>query len=245
MVRLSDVATIRRGYLEPPDSLLYFDGEPAIGLGLSTVTGGNVVRTGEAVHDRLEELESMRPLGMELHVISYQSDTVTKAVNGFLINLAEALAIVIGLLVLFMGLRSGLLIGSILLLDILGTFIFMNVYDISLQRISLGALIIALGMLVDNAIVVTEGILVRMQRGIERIRAARESVQETMWPLLGATIVAILNRLTFRSGWRAPDAAEPVMSTPQWCCVKLADVTQTRQIDPDALRTEKEYTGCQ
>ena len=192
MVRLSDVATIRQAYLEPPQTLLYFDGEPAVGLGLSTVTGGNVVQTGEAVHQRLQELEGQRPVGMELHVISYQSDTVTKAVNGFLINLAEALVIVIGLLVLFMGLRSGLLIGLILLLDILGTFIFMSVYDVSLQRISLGALIIALGMLVDNAIVVTEGMLVRMQRGAERTQAALDSVNETRWPLLGATVVAIL-----------------------------------------------------
>jgi multidrug efflux pump subunit AcrB len=192
VVRVSDVATIRRGYVEPPQSLLYFDGEPAIGLGLSTVFGGNVVKMGEAVHHRLNELEGERPLGMEIRVISYQSDTVTKAVNGFLINLAEALLIVIGLLVLFMGLRSGLLIGFVLLLDIFGTFIFMSTFDISLQRISLGALIIALGMLVDNAIVVTEGILVRLQRGMERNRAARESVDETMWPLLGATIVAIL-----------------------------------------------------
>jgi len=192
IVRLADVANIREGYLEPPQSLLYFDGEPAIGLGMSTVSGGNVVKMGEAVHQRLNELEGERPLGMELHVIAYQSDTVTEAVNGFLINLVEALVIVIGLLVLFMGLRSGLLIGAVLLLDILGTFIYMSVYDISLQRISLGALIIALGMLVDNAIVVTEGILVRLQRGVNQIKAARESVRETMWPLLGATIVAIL-----------------------------------------------------
>jgi len=192
MVRLADVAEIREGYLEPPRSLLYFDGEPAVGLGMSTVSGGNVVTMGEAVHQRLAELEGERPLGMELHVIAYQSDTVTQAVNGFLINLVEALVIVIGLLVLFMGLRSGLLIGAVLLLDILGTFIYMSVYDISLQRISLGALIIALGMLVDNAIVVTEGMLVRLQRGVDRNKAARDSVRETMWPLLGATIVAIL-----------------------------------------------------
>lgn len=192
MIRLADFATIQRGFMDPPQDLLLFDGKPAIGIGIATVEGGNVVDTGRAVMNRLEELEAQRPVGMSLRPIYLQGDVVTKAVNGFLVNLAEALVIVIGLLMLFMGLRSGLLIGGVLLLDILGTFIYMNLADISLQRISLGALIIALGMLVDNAIVVTEGLLVRLQRGMERIKAAQQSVSETMWPLLGATIVAIL-----------------------------------------------------
>ena len=192
MIRLSDVAAIRRGYLEPPRDLLLLDGEPAVGIGIATVEGGNVVDTGRAVTRRLEELEIERPLGMVLHTIYFQAEVVTRAVRGFLVNLLQALAIVIALLMVFMGLRSGLLIGLILLLDILGTFIYMSVADISLQRISLGALIIALGMLVDNAIVVTEGLLVRLQRGMDRLAAASQSVSETMWPLLGATVVAVL-----------------------------------------------------
>lgn len=192
MIRLADVATIERGYLEPPRDLLLFNGEPAIGIGIATVEGGNVVNTGRAVMQRLTELEGQQPVGMALHSVYFQAEVVTEAVNGFLINLVEALAIVIALLMVFMGLRSGLLIGAILVLDILGTFIYMSVFDISLQRISLGALIIALGMLVDNAIVVTEGLLVRLQRGVDRFKAAQLSVTETMWPLLGATVVAIL-----------------------------------------------------
>ncbi|MEE4272424.1 MAG: efflux RND transporter permease subunit [Thermoanaerobaculales bacterium] len=192
MIRLDDVATITRGYYDPPQDLLLFNGHPAVGLGVATVEGGNVVDTGANAMRRLAELEGVQPIGMSLNPIYFQPQVVTEAVNGFLINLAEALVIVIGLLMLFMGLRSGLLIGSVLLLDILGTFIYMSVADISLQRISLGALIIALGMLVDNAIVVTEGILVRLQRGMDRVEAASLSVKETMWPLLGATIVAIL-----------------------------------------------------
>jgi len=192
MIRLDDVASISRGYLDPPRDLLLFNGHPAVGLGVATVEGGNVVDTGANVMQRLVELEGERPLGMSLNPIYFQPDVVTEAVNGFLVNLIQALIIVIGLLMLFMGLRSGLLIGAVLLLDILGTFIYMSVADISLQRISLGALIIALGMLVDNAIVVTEGILVRLQRGMDRVEAARLSVKETMWPLLGATVVAIL-----------------------------------------------------
>jgi len=192
MIRLADVATITRGYADPPRDLLLFDGQPAIGLGVATVEGGNVVSTGQAVMARLAELEDQQPLGMTLDPIYFQADVVTKAVNGFLVSLAEALVIVVGLLMIFMGLRSGLLIGAVLLLDILGTFVYMSIADISLQRISLGALIIALGMLVDNAIVVTEGLLVRLQRGMDRLEAASRSVKETMWPLLGATIVAIL-----------------------------------------------------
>lgn len=192
MIRLSDVATITRGYADPPHDLLLFNGQPAIGIGVATVEGGNVVTTGQAVMARLGELENQQPLGMTLDPIYFQADVVTNAVNGFLISLAQALVIVVGLLMLFMGLRSGLLIGAVLLLDILGTFIYMSMADISLQRISLGALIIALGMLVDNAIVVTEGLLVRLQRGMGRLEAASLSVKETMWPLLGATIVAIL-----------------------------------------------------
>ena len=192
MIRLADVATIRRGYLEPPQDLLLLDGAPAIGIGIATVEGGNVVDTGHAVMVRLEELTGQQPVGMALHPIYFQADVVTQAVNGFLVSLLQALVIVIGLLMIFMGLRSGLLIGGILLLDILGTFIYMNAADVSLQRISLGALIIALGMLVDNAIVVTEGLLVRLQRGMDRLESARKAVAETMWPLLGATVVAIL-----------------------------------------------------
>ena len=192
MIRLDDVATITRNYLDPPRDLLLFNGHPAIGLGVATVEGGNVVDTGTNIMHRLTELDSQQPIGMSLNPIYFQPAVVTDAVNGFLINLAEALVIVIGLLMLFMGLRSGLLIGAVLLLDIFGTFIYMSMADISLQRISLGALIIALGMLVDNAIVVTEGLLVRLQRGMDRLEAASRSVKETMWPLLGATVVAIL-----------------------------------------------------
>ncbi|MBH23659.1 MAG: hypothetical protein CMH57_04160 [Myxococcales bacterium] len=190
--RLDDLADIKREVVDAPMSLMLYNGRPAIGLGVSTVDGGNVVKTGEAVQARLAELEGGLPLGVELGVISDQPEVVEEAVSGFVINLVEAVVIVAVLLFLFMGLRSGLIIGSVLLLTILGTFIFMDALDITLQRISLGALVIALGMLVDNAIVVTEGILIRLQRGTPRVKAAIESVNETIWPLLGATLIAIL-----------------------------------------------------
>ncbi|WP_296701153.1 efflux RND transporter permease subunit [Thiocapsa sp. UBA6158] len=192
VIALKDVATITRGVLEPPRALVRYDGAPAIGLGVSNLAGGNVVAMGDAVRARLAELESQRPVGMELNVISYQSDAVRTAVDGFVANLVAAVVIVVLVLVLFMGLRSGLIVGAILLLTVAGTLIAMHLDGIAMQRISLGALIIALGMLVDNAIVVTDGILVRLQKGEERTRAAVEVVQATQWPLLGGTAVGIL-----------------------------------------------------
>ena len=192
LVRLGDVATLARGYVEPPRNLMRFDGRPAIGLGISTVAGGNVVEMGKAVKKRLAELEGFRPVGMELVPIYYQSDMVVRSVNQFIVNLIESVAIVVGLLMLFMGWQSGLLIGFILILTILTTFIGMSLMDIELQKVSLGALVLALGMLVDNAIVVADGILVRVERGQSREAAACDVVRETQWPLLGATVVAIL-----------------------------------------------------
>ena len=191
-IYLKDVATIRRGYKDPPQWLLRQNGLPALGLGISTVENGNVVEMGRAVRQRIEELELETPPGIELGIIAYQSDTVSKAVNDFIVNLVEAVVIVIGVLCITMGLSSGMLMGVILLLSIFGTFIAMNILGITLQLISLGALILALGMLVDNAIVVTEGILVRVQQGMQRKEAALETVSQTAWPLLGATFVAIL-----------------------------------------------------
>jgi len=189
---LKDVARIWRGYKDPPETIMHFNGRRAIGLAIATVPGGNVVRMGQAVERRLRELQAQMPIGMEIGVIAHQGHAVTTAINGFLINLIEAVAIVIGVLMVAMGLRSGLIIGVILLLTVLATFIVMAAKGIMLERISLGALIIALGMLVDNAIVVVDGILVNMQRGMDRVRAAAKIVAQTMWPLFGATCVAVL-----------------------------------------------------
>jgi multidrug efflux pump subunit AcrB len=192
VIFLKDIADIRRGLLEPPRALVRYDGQPAIGLGISQVAGGNVVTMGDAVRQRLAELESQRPVGMELNLISYQSDSVRAAVDGFVANLVAAVVIVVVVLVLFMGLRSGLIVGGVLLLTVAGTLIAMHLDDIAMQRISLGALIIALGMLVDNAIVVADGILVRLQKGEDAEQAAVAVVESTKWPLLGGTAVGIL-----------------------------------------------------
>lgn len=189
---LRDIAKIKRGYVDPPSALIQFDGKLGIGIGISTVTGGNVVDMGEAVLSKLTELEGQRPAGIEFGFVSLQSEAVTEAISGFIASLVEAVAIVIAVLLIFMGLRSGLLIGFILVLTIAGSFLFLDPMGVALERISLGALIIALGMLVDNAIVIVDGILIRMQKGESARSAAPIVVSQSAWPLLAATLIAIL-----------------------------------------------------
>jgi multidrug efflux pump subunit AcrB len=192
LIFLRDIATITRDYIDPPHTLLRYDGEPAIGIIISTVSGGNVVRMGAAVERRLEELRPMIPLGVELHAVAFQADNVTEAINNFVTSLGQAVGIVFVILLIFMGLRSGMIIGAVLFITICGTMIVMEMLELSLERISLGALIIALGMLVDNAIVITEGMLVAIQRGVDRMKAAKDIVKQTAVPLLGSTAIAIL-----------------------------------------------------
>ncbi len=192
LIYLKDVATIHRDYVDPPLRILRFNGNPAVGIAISTVLGGNAVTMGEAVKKRLAQLAPQIPMGMDLGVIYMQSDMVTKAVDGFVINLVEAVIIVIIVLLVFMGLRSGLIIGFVLVVTIAATFVVMGYYSITLERISLGALIIALGMLVDNAIVVVDGMKVKMEQGMDGMQTAKEVVGQNSTPLLGATAVAIL-----------------------------------------------------
>ncbi|MBW2206207.1 MAG: efflux RND transporter permease subunit [Deltaproteobacteria bacterium] len=213
LVYLGDVADIKRGYQEPPRALMRYDGKPAIGLGISTVGGGNVVTMGKALAKRVQELESVRPVGMEGHIVSLQSKSVVEAINGFLVNLAEAVVIVVVVLLIFMGLRSAMVIGAVLFITIMGTFVFMNMGDITLQRISLGALIIGLGMLVDNAIVVTDGMRIKIEQGKDSLSAAREVVGQTAIPLLGATIVAVT---AFASIGTSPDNTGEYCGTLFW-----------------------------
>ncbi|MFT5041943.1 MAG: multidrug efflux pump subunit AcrB [Hyphomicrobiaceae bacterium] len=191
-IYLRDVATVRRGYVEPASEAIRYDGNVGIGIGISTIPGGNVVTMGDALLARMTELASEIPLGIEFGIVSVQSTAVTQAISGFVVSLGQAVVIVVVVLLFFMGLRSGLLIGFVLVLSIAGSFIFLQPMGVALERISLGALIIALGMLVDNAIVVVDGMLIKLQEGVEPKRAATEVVAQSATPLLGATIIAIL-----------------------------------------------------
>jgi len=192
LVYLKDVAKINRGYVDPPQALMRYNGKPAVGVAISTVQGGNVVSMGEAVEKRISELMGAAPAGVELGSVNLQAQSVVKSINSFVINLLEAVGIVIAVLLIFMGVRSGFLIGAILVITIAASFCVMGYHEITLQRISLGALIIALGMLVDNAIVITDGALIRIEEGMDRLKAVKEIVAQTMTPLLLATSIAII-----------------------------------------------------
>lgn len=203
--RIGDFATVRREYTTPPVNVMRYTrapdpaagcegyaGEPALGIGISPRPDANVVDMGRALKKRLAELDSQRPYGMELQTIVFQGDAVAAAVQNFVFNLIMAVVIVVAVLLIFMGLRSGLLIGLLLMLIVAATFVCMYLHDITLQRISLGALIIALGMLVDNGIVIADGMLVNLKKGMTRIAAANQIVNQTTLPLLGGTLVGIL-----------------------------------------------------
>ncbi|MEM8553913.1 MAG: efflux RND transporter permease subunit, partial [Pseudomonadota bacterium] len=190
--RLGDIAVVSRGLVDPAQPMVFRDGRQGIGLGISNTLGGNVVTMGDAVNARIAALEFNRPIGIDILPISDQSVTVRASVNSFVVNVVMALGIVVGTLLVFMGLRSGILMGGILLITVAGTLFGMYLYGLDMQRISLGALIIALGMLVDNAIVVVEGTLVRVQKGEDAATASRAIVSQTIWPLLGGTVVGIL-----------------------------------------------------
>ncbi len=192
LIYLRDIARISREYIDPPTYIARYNGQPAVAMGISTSPGGNVVAMGEAIKARIVELAVQTPIGLEVNVVSMQSDSVVIALDGFINSFLQAIGIVVVVLLLAMGLRTGLIIGAVLIVTVIGTFIIMQMFGVSLERISLGALIIALGMLVDNAIVVAEGMLVRIQNRMDPTEAAREVVDQTMWPLFGATAIAIL-----------------------------------------------------
>ncbi|CAM4197894.1 efflux RND transporter permease subunit [Vibrio agarivorans] len=191
LIRLKDVADISRGIQELPSNIISFNGKPAINVGISFSNGVNVVKVGEALEQELALLDSIKPAGIELNYLYNQAAEVDKSVQGFVVSLAQAVGIVIIVLLFAMGLRSGIIIGSVLLLTVFGTFMLMSYNNIELHRISLGALIIALGMLVDNAIVVVEGILIGLKKGRTKVQAATDIAKQTQWPLLGATVIAI------------------------------------------------------
>lgn len=189
--KLADIADIREGYAEPLHNTLHVNNQKALALSLSMEPGENIVSLGERVDKRLSELQNTMPTGFELHKVFNQPQEVQRAIGDFMVNIVMSVAIVVLVLMLTMGLRSGLIIGSGLVLTILATFPLMYVAGGTMQRISLGAFIVAMGMLVDNAIVVIDGILVRMQTHGRRKSTFTKPAIRTAWPLLGATLIAI------------------------------------------------------
>ncbi|RWX55957.1 efflux RND transporter permease subunit [Photobacterium chitinilyticum] len=192
LIRLGDIAQISMGYQSPALSESRFNGLDAIALAVSPVNGINVVSLGDSLNAIIADYQQLLPVGVEINTIAFQPEEVDKSINNFVTNLLESVAIVVMILWLFMGFKSALIVGSSLLLTILLTLIYMKLAAIDLQRVSLGTFILALGMLVDNAIVVTDMIIAKLKKGTERLNACRETIKETATPLLGATIIAIM-----------------------------------------------------
>ncbi|WP_102866811.1 efflux RND transporter permease subunit [Pseudovibrio exalbescens] len=208
MVRLSDVATISVNEPDDPDAIVRHNGMRAVTLGVSAVSGTNIVDVGQRVEAYINKLHKDLPLGMEIWPIYQQHVVVDAAVSDFVLNLAMSVAIVIVVLGIFMGWRAALVVGTSLFLTVMATVFWMKIFELQLQRISLGALVIAMGMLVDNAIVVAEGMMINMQRGMKPLPAASLVVRQTKWPLLGATVIGIM---AFSGIGLSPDATGEFM----------------------------------
>lgn len=190
--KLGDIARVERAFEEPVRQKLKYNNLDAISLAISMESGGNIIELGDAIEKELKHIEANMPIGIEYHPIFYQHKNVSESIDDFVINLVESVLIVIGVLLLAMGLKAGLLIASGLIFTILGTFIVMSTVDIELHKVSLAAIIIAMGMLVDNAIVIADGILIDIQKGLNRKAAFVNTTKKAAMPLLGATLVAIL-----------------------------------------------------
>ena len=194
-VRLGDIATIERGYMDPPSNLMRVDGKRAIGIGVATGAKDDVVAVGDAVAEHLKEMEQLFPIGMELKTIYPENQIANEANNGFILNLIDSLLIVIVIIFLVMGSRAGMLVGSSLLFSVGGTLLIMLIWGVGLNRTSLAAFIIAMGMLVDNAIVVTDNAQVGIKRGLSRYQALVDGATKPQWALLGATFIAVCSFL--------------------------------------------------
>ena len=193
--RLGDIARVERGYADPPQTLMRVDGRRAVGIGISTEAQVDVVKTGEKIIRVLDGLMRQMPVGMDLTVLYPENRIAQQANATFVLNLAESVAIVILSIMLVMGFRAGVLIGSSLLFSIGGTLLLMQFLGEGLNRTSLAGFIIAMGMLVDNAIVVTDNAQQAMLRGVARRRAVVDGANAPRWSLLGATLIAIFSFL--------------------------------------------------
>ena len=189
--RLNDVATVRRGYADPPQPMFRFDGKPAIGLAVATAKGADILGFGDKLRRRMEEIKTDLPIGIEPHLVADQSVVAREAISRFTEALWEAIAIVLGVSFLTLGLRAGAVVALSIPLVLAIVFLGMALCGISLQRVSLGALVIALGLLVDDAMVTIEMMVSRLERGIDRIAAATHAYVTTAFPMLTGTLVTI------------------------------------------------------
>ena len=202
-IRLGDIADISKGYVEPQREGLIYDSIPAIAISIAMQKGGNIIQLGKTIDQKLAELkETIIPAGINFEKVFFQPARVNSAINVFMINLIESVLIVIIIVMLAMGFRSGYIIGIGLVVVVLGSFVILHMMHGTLQRVSLASFIVAMGMLVDNAIVITDGIMVDLKRGIPKPAALVNITKKTAWALLGATTIGIL---TFLPIFMSPD----------------------------------------
>lgn len=191
-IALSDIATLNRGYIDPPDDLAYFNGEQAIVFAISMLPEYNILEYAPRLKAAIEQLESSLPVGYQLHIATYQAEQVEKTVQGVSMNVLQTLIIVLIVVVLFLGMRTGLIVGTIVPFVMLSTLTIMQIFDIRLERMSLATLIIALGLLVDNGIVIAEDFKRRLEDGEERFKAMTQGGKELAVPLLSSSATTIL-----------------------------------------------------
>ncbi|MCM1109017.1 MAG: efflux RND transporter permease subunit [Clostridium sp.] len=204
-LRLSDIAHIEKAEETPVRNSLAYDGQHALGIVMSAASDADVIKVGARVEEKLRQIQEERlPAGTEYHKVFYQPERVSTALSTFIINLIESVLIVVIILMITMGFKSGLIIGASLVIIVFGSFLLLGVADGTMQRVSLGAFILAMGMLVDNAIVIVDGIQVDMQRGVPRKEALTAIGRRTAMPLLGATLIAIVSFLPI---FLSPDTA--------------------------------------
>ena len=204
-LRLRDIARLEKSYENPTRNELFYNKERAIGLMIAASGSSDIVKVGAKVKDVIKNLQDNRlPAGVECHKVFNQSERVTDSLGTFALNLVESVLIVIIILMLTMGFRSGMIIGYSLIITVLGSFLFLYFMDGTMQRVSLGAFILAMGMLVDNAIVIIDGILVDLRAGKPRMKALTDIGKKTAMPLLGATLIAII---AFLPIFMSPDTA--------------------------------------
>lgn len=208
--RLGEIADISESYVRPARNLMKVGNVPAVGIAISTVSDGNVVEMAELVANRVSDLREEMPDGYNLDIIYDQGHESAVANEGFVWNLILSVLTVVAVLLFFIGFKNGILIGSGLIFSIFGTLIYMQFSGIALQRMSLAAIIIAMGMLVDNAIVVYDAALVNMQRGMRKRKAILDAVSGTSMPLLGATLIAVL---TFLPVYLSPHITGEILSS--------------------------------
>ena len=204
-LRLRDIALVEKAYEDPTRNEMFRDGERAIGILIAPASGTDIVKVGTEVEQTLESIRLSRlPAGVACEKVFFQPDRVTAALTTFFTNLVESVCIVVVILMIFMGLRSGLIIGASLVIIVLGSFLFLSVADGTMQRVSLATFILAMGMLVDNAIVIVDGILVDLKAGKPHTEALTAIGRQTAMPLLGATLIAII---AFLPIFLSPDTA--------------------------------------